>query len=240
YMRHGLGPNQIDLLFNGAKNLTTRTDDSYYYGLTNSQGGEIFAVRGGSSRLLTGNLPGAGYRSRELPLIEQVEIENTAPVFTTSLAFSQPSATDLDADGLPNAAESSFGGNFENPDTDGDGMTDGYEALYHLTVDSNDAAVDSDSDGHSNLVEFVAGTDPKDAASHLKVSSSAFNPATREITLNWPSVPGRVYRIEHKSGLGDSTWTEVATYSATAASSSKSISAPANSARGFYRITTRP
>lgn len=240
YLRHGLGPNQIDLLFNGAKNLTTRSDNSYYYGLTNSQGGEVFAVRGGASRLLTGNLPGAGYRSRELPLVEQVEIENTAPVFTTSLAFSQPSAMDLDADGLANTAEAASGGNFENPDTDGDGMSDGYEAQYHLTVDSNDAAADPDKDGHSNLVEFAAGTDPKDANSLLKVAASNFNPDTREITLVWSSVPGRVYRIEHKSSLADANWTEIASHAATATASSKSVNAPANSQRGFYRITTRP
>ncbi len=239
YLRHGLGPNQIDLLFNGAKNLAARGDD-FYYGLSNSQGGEVYAVRGNASRLLSGDLPGAGWRSRELPLAEQVEIENTAPVFTTSLAFSQNSATDIDGDGLPNAAEGAFGGNFENPDTDGDGMTDGFEAEYHLTVDANDAGGDSDNDGHTNLQEFAAGTDPGDAASRLRVGSANYNPATREITLDWPSVAGRVYRIEHKAALGDATWSEVATHAATAASSSKSIGAPANAAQGFYRITTRP
>ena len=119
-------------------------------------------------------------------------------------------------------------------------MPDGYEAQFHLRVDSNDAAEDSDNDGHSNLQEFAAGTDPKSASSRLKIASSAYNPATRQITLDWPSIPGRVYRIEHKTGLGDSSWAEIATHTATQSNSSKSLSAPANASRGFYRITTRP
>jgi len=238
YLRHGLGPNQIDLLFNGAKNLSRRSD-SFHSGLSNSQGGEVYAVRGKNSRILSGNLPGAGYANRELPLAEQVEIENTAPSFTTSLAFSLASAEDLDGDGLANTAEATSGGDFENPDTDGDGMPDGFEATHHLLVDSNDASLDPDADGQSNLAEFLAGTDPKDAGSLLKISSAAFAPSTRQLTIEWPSVPGRLYRIEHKANLTDTTWNEIATHTANSSNSSLTLSALANHTRGFYRISTR-
>lgn len=140
---------------------------------------------------------------------------------------------------MANTAETTSGGDFENADTDGDGMADGFESTHHLLVDSNDAALDPDADGQSNLAEYTAGTDPKNAGSLLKITAAAFAPSTRQITIEWPSVPGRLYRIEHKANLTDSTWNEIATHSANSSTSSLSLSALANHTRGFYRISTR-
>ena len=239
YMRHGFGPNQMDLLLNGPTNLTTH-GDGYYYGLANSQGGEIYTVRGKNTRRISGALPGAGYANRELPLTEQVEIENTAPSFTTHIAFSKASAEDVDGDGLPNHLEQAVGGDFENPDTDGDGMADGFEATHHLLIDSNDASADPDGDGRSNLSEYLAGTNPKSAASILKITSSAFSSANREVTLNWASVDGRKYKIQHKGSLAETTWTDIANHTASGNQSSKTVTAPQGDSNGFYRIATAP
>ena len=97
YVRNGLGPNQLDLLHNGDAHLTTASD-SFYYGLTNSQGGAAFVVRGGNAGRTAGSLSNAGYQNRELPLVEQVEMFNTnvAPNFSFYLAFSQATANNLD------------------------------------------------------------------------------------------------------------------------------------------------
>ncbi len=53
------------------------------------------------------------------------------------------------------------------PDTDGDGMFDVWERQYGFDpFDPSDAAGDVDGDGFSNVEEFLARTDPRDAQNH--------------------------------------------------------------------------
>lgn len=55
----------------------------------------------------------------------------------------------------------------EDADTDGDGIPDKIELAWGLDPnDPSDAKADADGDGFSNLDEFIAKTDPKDAKSH--------------------------------------------------------------------------
>jgi hypothetical protein len=56
-------------------------------------------------------------------------------------------------------------GDFYDVDDDGDGMPDDYEIAYNLnSLDPFDAGHDEDGDGQANLTEYVAGTDPQNAA----------------------------------------------------------------------------
>ncbi|MBM4164063.1 MAG: hypothetical protein FJ222_06450 [Lentisphaerae bacterium] len=53
------------------------------------------------------------------------------------------------------------------PDTDGDGMFDIWERQYGFDpFDPNDADGDADGDGFTNVEEFLAKTDPREAQSH--------------------------------------------------------------------------
>ncbi|HUJ09094.1 MAG TPA: hypothetical protein VL171_03645 [Verrucomicrobiae bacterium] len=203
YIRHGLGPNQWDLLHHGDTNLVVHTDSSYFYGLTNKVGGAAYAVRGKANALNIVNLPQAGYQNRELPLVEEVEVYNTggATNFTTWLAFSPASANDIDGDGLSNIAEGMAGTDPENPDTDGDGMTDGYEVANGLNPLVNDASGDLDGDGMSNLREYLAGTAANNAASVFKIS--AVTPQMGGgFVVAWQSVPGKTYQLQSTDDLG--------------------------------------
>lgn len=52
-------------------------------------------------------------------------------------------------------------------DSDHDGLPNDWEVKYGFNKDDGrDAALDADKDGFTNLEEFTAGTDPKDAKSH--------------------------------------------------------------------------
>ncbi|MCW1925774.1 exo-alpha-sialidase [Luteolibacter arcticus] len=87
-------------------------------------------------------------------------------------------------------------------DADSDGMPDAWELLNGLNASANDAGLDRDHDGVSNRDEYVAGTDPENAASVLGVTSYDAGG-----NLKWKSVPGRSYAVEESEEL--SLWETV-------------------------------
>lgn len=60
---------------------------------------------------------------------------------------------------------------------------------------------DPDHDGMNNLAEFIAGTEPTDAASALRVD--AFDCGSVSVVVGWESRTGRVYRIERATSLDE-------------------------------------
>jgi hypothetical protein len=86
-----------------------------------------------------------------------------------------------------------------NFDNDGDGLLDNWELAYNLDPESsagaNGAAGDPDHDGHTNSEEQLAGTDPRDADSVLRVSLA---PVDRGFyRVSWAAVPGKSYQLEY-------------------------------------------
>ena len=59
----------------------------------------------------------------------------------------------------------------------------------------------------NNWQEYVAGTDPTDAKSNLKVSSQQ----SQAGLIRWPSVAGKTYVIERASSLFSPAWIPVST-----------------------------
>ncbi len=99
YSRHGLGPNQFDLMLNGQKNLVW-VDGNGYRGLRNRNGGEAYVVPVRNVEIMDGPLANAGWEHRELPLIEQFETFNTSSEFEVAIAFSEQTARDLSGGGV--------------------------------------------------------------------------------------------------------------------------------------------
>jgi hypothetical protein len=85
-------------------------------------------------------------------------------------------------------------------DWDVDGILDAQEggaSPYIVGVD--DRRVDTDGDGFNNAAEFLAGTDPLDAASSLRLNLKLTAPDVA--TVGWPTVAGRTYQIQRSSDL---------------------------------------
>lgn len=84
-------------------------------------------------------------------------------------------------------------------DADMDGLHDDWEARYGLDSQSgigeDGAEGDPDGDGMTNLQEQLAGTDPLDARSVLRLSCARL--AHGAVRLTWPAVAGREYFLEY-------------------------------------------
>jgi hypothetical protein len=95
---------------------------------------------------------------------------------------------------------------------------------YFSTTNVNPNA-DPDHDGQSNAQEYLAGTNPTNAADTLGITSFERNvPAANYSQLTWSSQPTRFYAVQYRSALDSgSTWADCGTFTS-----------PGVSSTGFY------
>ena len=96
-------------------------------------------------------------------------------------------------------------------DTDGDGLPDEWEAAYGLNAtNSTDAALDRDGDGASNREEYLAGTDPDDPQSFLRIESISYD-NTPVWRLQFFAASNHTYCVQAGDAFSlDATWRSVA------------------------------
>jgi hypothetical protein len=68
------------------------------------------------------------------------------------------------------------------------------------------ANADPDGDGMSNLQEYLAGTNPTDPNSRLRITAISGNTIGSSATLTWTSVPSRLYYVEERTNLTSGAW----------------------------------
>jgi YD repeat-containing protein len=98
-------------------------------------------------------------------------------------------------------------------DSDQDQLPDDWEIL-HFDALSQGPDDDADGDGFGNLEEYLAGTDPEDELSLLRVVALDLeHPAGTELEIS--TVAGKRYLIQSKDLLTDPSWSDRETVEAT-------------------------
>ncbi|MSU35717.1 MAG: hypothetical protein EXS36_11535 [Pedosphaera sp.] len=94
-----------------------------------------------------------------------------------------------------------FVGTYAFPDSNQNGISDLWEQQYFGKVDAvHPATTDTDGDGASDLGEFLAGTDPSERTSVLRIIGPLVQP-NRTVHFEWMGVVGHEYRLEISNDL---------------------------------------
>jgi len=78
--------------------------------------------------------------------------------------------------------------------------------LNNFGTTNVNANADADGDGQSNGQEYLAGTDPNNAASNLKITAESFTSGGTSANLTWQSVPTRFYYVQKTTSLSTPNW----------------------------------
>ena len=150
----------------------------------------------------------------------------------------QSFASDL-TDGDYNDDDDVFVLRLGSNDSDGDGLEDDWEMTYFGTL-ARDGTGDFDSDGINDRGEFVAGTNPTNSSSILRVLTIT-SLETGAKRLLWSAAPGKRYRVEFKTQVEDSGWDELAPTVVAAGSTASFVDLTSGShPNRFYRVVPQP
>jgi hypothetical protein len=127
-------------------------------------------------------------------------------------------------------------------DADADGLPDAWELQYgfdpHDPSGRNGATGDPDGDGVTNLAEYIAGTDPLDARSYLRIESiSAPGPGAGPVRLTFFARANRFYSVQYANSPGG-PWTTLHEVDAQPADHEAAIEDIPGVSNRCYRLVT--
>jgi hypothetical protein len=126
-------------------------------------------------------------------------------------------------------------------DSDGDGLPDEWELAHGLdpnsAMGSDGANGNPDGDAFSNLQEYLAGTDPHDAQSYLKLES--ITRGSGVVAIGFIAAAGRTYSILYRFDLGTGGWQKLTDIEAFSVTTPVQVNDPtAGGPARFYRLIT--
>lgn len=120
-------------------------------------------------------------------------------------------------------------------DSNGNGIPDDWETQYFGSATGADRDADSDGDGMKNWEEYVAGTNPKDLSSYLRVESVS---PTGGALISFQAVSNRTYTVEYKDGLEELVWTTLGDVVAQSENWTATVTDPSPGSNRYYRLVT--
>lgn len=125
-------------------------------------------------------------------------------------------------------------------DSDEDGLPDAWEIHHSTNLTALSAAADADRDGQSDLGEYLAGTSPVDAQDKLSIALNASSNSNGAI-LDWPTKPGYVYFVDHRSSFQQSgVWSEAVAQPIVGSGAVATVTFSSAPAFMFYRVRAYP
>jgi len=100
---------------------------------------------------------------------------------------------------------------------------------------------DYDHDGFTNDQERLAGTDPTNGTSALRLANFSRAANGESFSLSWATVPGKTYQVETSQSLLSNQWTNIGDpVTATATTSALTVPLAPADERRFYRVKVLP
>ncbi|MGA2866861.1 MAG: S8 family serine peptidase [Verrucomicrobiota bacterium] len=210
-------------------------DDVAVTGLAFGQGGTIVVSKnlGQGTFTLTG--PASQSGSDIL-----TTISNAPPgqysVHFSDVPFYQTPAPQTNT--LDTADTLTFTGNYTFVDANRNGMSDAWEKYYFGEVSTKRTQhTDTDGDGMSDYAEFIAGTNPTNAASKL-IFLAATLQTNDLVQFQWAAIPGRIYQVQTSTHF--TAWTPLSPWLQASGSPMSYTATNSGNRAQFYRVQVRP
>ncbi len=129
---------------------------------------------------------------------------------------------------------------FVLPDADHDKLPDAWEIANGFNLnDASDAAADTDGDGVSNRDEYLAGTDPRNANSFLRVRLVGVNLNTSAVLLSFNATSNKTFTVQYNNSLAGAEWSKLVDVESEVTNRFMEITDTSpNAASRFYKLVT--
>lgn len=114
-------------------------------------------------------------------------------------------------------------------------MPDSWESANGLNPAVNDANLDPDDDSLTNYQEYLAGTDPHDVRSRLRLAAVGVG---GQVQLSFMAVAGRTYGVLACDALGQGEWSPLQRLSAEANDRVVTVMVPVDTPQRLFQLTT--